>query len=67
MALAAAIEGGGRFVDDDLQLAHSVGIDNGDPASFIEATRRCEGSDTVAEAVAAYLEQFPNLRDWHLI
>ena len=67
LALAAAIEGSGRFVDDDLRLAAAVGIDDEDPAAFVAATRLPPRSGTVAEAVGAYLRQFSHLEGWHLI
>ena len=67
LALAAAIEGGGRFVDDDLQLAVAAGIDGDDPAAFVAATRLPPRSGTVADAVGAYLRQFEHLAGWHLI
>ncbi|MEV5717082.1 hypothetical protein AB0L41_24600 [Amycolatopsis mediterranei] len=67
MALAAALGDGGRFVDDDLQLAAAAGIGDGDPAAFIAATRLTPRPRTVAEAAVAYLRQFEHLRGWHLI
>lgn len=67
LALAAATEGGGRFVDDDLQLAIAAGLDGEDPAAFVAVTRLPPRSGTVAEAVGAYLGQFEHLKGWHLI
>lgn len=67
MALAAALAGGGRFVDDDLQLAAAAGLGDEDPAAFIAATRLPPEPRTVAEAAVAYLRQFEHLRSWHLI
>jgi hypothetical protein len=64
LALAAAIDGGGRFVDDDLQLAVASGIEDEDPAAFIEATRLPPQAGTVAEATASYLRQFEHLAGW---
>lgn len=66
LALAAAIDGGGRFVDDDLQLAVAAGVDDGDPRGFVAATRLSPRSTTVAEAAVAYLRQFAHLAGWHL-
>jgi hypothetical protein len=67
LALAAALDRGGRFVDDDLQLAAAAGIDTEDPAAFVAATRLPHRPATVAEAADAYLRQFEHLRGWHLI
>ncbi|WP_086669193.1 hypothetical protein [Lentzea kentuckyensis] len=67
MALAAALGDGSRFVDDDLQLAAAVGVDDEDPAAFIAATRLTLRPSTVAEAAVAYLRQFEHLQGWHLI
>ncbi|NUT49516.1 MAG: hypothetical protein HOV94_19745 [Saccharothrix sp.] len=67
LALAAALDHGGRFVDDDLQLAAAAGIDGEDPGAFIAATRLTSRAATLAEATIAYLSQFEHLRGWHLI
>ncbi|MFG1608057.1 hypothetical protein [Actinoplanes sp. NPDC049265] len=65
LALAAAIAGGGRFVDDDLQLVATTGGD-GDPESFIAATRLPTRDGGVAEAARVYLGQFEHVAGWHL-
>ena len=63
LALAAAIDGGGRFADDcQLRLAVAAGIDDENPAAFIAATRLPPRSGTVAEAAHAYLRQFEHLK-----
>ncbi|WP_026423764.1 hypothetical protein [Actinokineospora inagensis] len=67
MALAAAIARDGRFVDDDLQLAVAVGVEDEDPAALIAATRLGPRSGTLAEATDTYLRQFEHLAGWHLI
>jgi hypothetical protein len=67
LALAAALDGGGRFVDDDLQLAVAAGVEDEDPAAFIAATRLPPQNATLAEATAGYLGQFEHLAGWHLI
>ncbi|MGW1991322.1 hypothetical protein [Embleya sp. NPDC001921] len=67
LAPAAAIDGVGRFVDAELQLAVAAGIDDGDPMAFIAATRLPPRTATVAEAKGTYLRRFRHLEDWHLI
>jgi hypothetical protein len=67
LALAAAIAGGVELVDNDLQLAHAAGVDDGDPAVFLAATRLEPRAGTVDEAVAAYLGRFEHLSGWSLI
>lgn len=66
-ALAAAIDSGGPFVDDDLQLAAASGLDVADPSAFIAATRLSARSGGFSEAATTYLRQFPHLEGWHLI
>lgn len=64
LALAAAYEGRGRLVDNDLRLAEAADVPDGDPAAFVAATRLVSGAASVQEACVAYLRQFPHLGGW---
>jgi hypothetical protein len=65
-ALAAALAGGGRYIDNDLQLTWEKGITDDDGPAFVAATKLPRREATFEQACREYLRQFDHLAHWHL-
>src|SRR5262245_44234718 len=65
-ALAAALAGGGRYIDNDLQLTWEKGITDDDGPAFVTATKLPRREATFEQACREYLRQFDNLAHWNL-
>jgi hypothetical protein len=65
-ALAAALAGPGRYIDNDLQLTWEKGITDDDGPAFVAATKLPRHEATFDQACREYLRQFDRLASWDL-
>jgi hypothetical protein len=65
-ALAAALAGGGRYIDNDLQLTWEKGITDDNGPAFVAATKLPRREAAFENACREYLRQFDRLAEWDL-